>query len=71
MTKAGGYASIIAAISVWLYTVSESGFGANAGYTLFGVMAVATMFGVSAISLVLVSLVTKASDEAHLKRFFG
>ena len=71
MTKAGAYASIIGAISVWLYTFSESGFGANAGYSLFGVMPVATMVAVSAISLVVFSLVTRPPDDAHLKRFFA
>ena len=71
MTKAGAYASILASISVWLYTFSQSGFGANPRYSLFGVMPVATMVIVSAITLVLVSLVTKPPEEEHLKRFFA
>lgn len=71
MTKAGAYASILASISVWLYTFSQSGFGANPRYSLFGVMPVATMVIVSAIVLVLVSLVTKPPEEEHLKRFFA
>lgn len=71
LTKAGAYASIIGAIAVWLYTFSQSGFGANAGYTFLGVMPVATMVAVSAASLVLVSLLTKPPEEEHLKRFFN
>lgn len=71
LTKAGAYASIIGAIAVWLFSFSQSRFGANAGYTLFGVMPVATMVVVSALSLVVVSLVTKPPEEEHLKRFFS
>lgn len=71
LTKAGAYACVLAAITVWLYTFSQSGFGANAGYTLFGVMPVATMVTVSAVTMIAVSLVTKPPEESHLKRFFG
>lgn len=71
LTKAGAYASIVGAIAVWLFSFSQSGFGANAGYTLFGVMPVATMVAVSAVSLIVVSLLTKPPEEEHLKRFFG
>lgn len=71
LTKAGAYACIVAAISVWLYSFIQSGFGAKAGYTLFGVMPVATMVAASAVSMIVVSLLTKPPEEAHLKRFFG
>ena len=71
LTKPGAYASIIGAISVWLYTFSESGFGANANYSLFGVMPVATMVAVSSILLVVVSLITKPPTDEHLDRFFA
>lgn len=71
LTKAGAYASVITSISVWLYTFSQSGFGANARYTLFGVMPVASMVVASSIALVLVSLATRPPEEEHLKRFFA
>ena len=71
LTKAGAYACIVAAISVWLYSFIQSGFGAKAGYTLFGVMPVATMVAAAAVSMIVVSLLTKPPEEAHLKRFFG
>ena len=64
-------ASVITSISVWLYTFSQSGFGANARYTLFGVMPVASMVVASSIALVLVSLATRPPEEEHLKRFFA
>ena len=70
LTKIGAYASVITSISVWLYAFSQSGFGANPRYTLFGVMPVASMVIASTIALVLVSLATPPPEEAHVKRFF-
>lgn len=70
LTKIGAYASVITSISVWLYSFSQSGFGANARYTLFGVMPVASMVIASTIALIVVSLATKPPEEAHLNRFF-
>lgn len=70
LTKAGAYACVIAAISVWLYTFAQSGYGANPAYSLFGVMPVASMVAASTLAMILVSLVTRAPDEAHLERFF-
>ncbi|GAB5444074.1 MAG: hypothetical protein Fues2KO_44230 [Fuerstiella sp.] len=71
LTKAGAYASVLAAISVWLYTFSQSRFGANPDYLFLGVMPVASMVVASATALILVSLVTKPPADDHVKRFFN
>ena len=69
VTKAGAYASIIAAMAVWLWFFRESGFGGE--YTIFGgVMPVALSFGAGALALVGVSLVTKPPSEETLAKFF-
>jgi len=69
VTKAGAYASILAAMAVWLYYFRESGFGGE--YTLAGgVMPVALSFTAGAVALVGVSLVTKPPSEETLAKFF-
>lgn len=68
-TRAGAYASILAAMGVWFYYFRQSGFGGE--YTVMnGVMPVALAFGASAAALVLVSLVTRPPSEATLAKFF-
>lgn len=68
VTKAGAYASILAAAVVWFCFFRASGYGGE--YTVLGgVMPVTFSFAASAIALVVVSLVTKAPDEAHVRRF--
>lgn len=78
LTKAGAYASVIAAFGSWCYLFKQSEFAKNRTYTVdftlggvtYETMPVATMFLCSAIALVAVSLITKPPEEEHLKRFF-
>jgi len=69
MTRAGAYASILAAMAVWFHYFRESGFGGE--YTIGpGVMPVALAVAASTLALILVSLVTRPPSEATLDRFF-
>ena len=77
LTKAGAYASIIAAFGSWFYLFKQSNYAGNADYKLFlpgseyEIMPVAAMLVCSTLALVVVSLVTKPPEEEHLKRFFA
>jgi SSS family solute:Na+ symporter len=69
VTKAGAIASVIVTALVWLLLFRESGYGADRTYLFLGMMPVATIFACSLLSLVGVSLVTKAPSAATLKKF--
>lgn len=78
LTKAGAYASVIAAFGSWCYLFYRSDFASNRSYTVdftlggttYETMPVATMILASTLSLVIVSLVTSPPDREHLRRFF-
>jgi SSS family solute:Na+ symporter len=78
LTKAGGYACVLAMISSWSYLFWQSDFAAIHGYTvdltLFGhtlkTLPVATMVLCSSVAMVVVSFVTKPPSEATLAKFF-
>ena len=68
-TKAGAYASVVAAIAVWLYYFHASGYGGE--YTVWGgVMPAAIAFAASAAAMIVVSLITPAPSEATIQKFF-
>ena len=68
-TKAGAYASIIAAMAVWLYYFRASGWGGE--YTVWGgVMPVALCFAAAAVALIVVSLATAPPSAATVEKFF-
>jgi SSS family solute:Na+ symporter len=71
LTKAGAYASILAAIVSWVVLFWQSKFGLNPHYDVLGMMPVATMVASSTAALVLVSLVTRPPSEKALRRVFG
>ena len=78
LTRAGAYASIIAAFGSWCYLFAESEFARNRSYTVnftlggvtYETMPVASMILASTAALVLVSLITRPPDREHLSRFF-
>ncbi|MCA9256574.1 MAG: sodium:solute symporter family protein [Phycisphaerales bacterium] len=78
LTKAGAYASVLAAISSWIYLFHDSGYAEDETYTVtfniaggeYHVMPVALMFVASTVALVAVSLATKPPSAATLRRFF-
>jgi len=71
LTRLGAFASVIGAISTWLYMFSQSNFGADSQYRFLGLMPVATMIAVATGSIVVVSLITRPPEDAHLRRFFS
>jgi len=70
VTKAGAMASILMAAVVWVLLFRASGWGANPKYLFLGMMPAATMVISSALTLVLVSLVTRAPAPDVVERFF-
>ncbi|MEM6329692.1 MAG: sodium:solute symporter family protein [Planctomycetota bacterium] len=79
LSKAGAYASVLAAAGTWAYLFAQSGYGKNRTYALelaiagetYEVMPVAAMFLASTLALFLVSLITPKPSEATLAKFFA
>lgn len=81
LTWAGAYACILAAGGSWgwmFYSAVNSGRPLSdyllelpLGSTTYELMPVTGMILASSVAMIAVSLVTKAPDEAHLKRFFS
>ncbi len=69
-TKAGAFASVITMAVSWIFLFGQSEWGKDREFLFLGMMPVATMTILSAVALVVVSLMTKAPDEAHLQKFF-
>ena len=68
-TKAGAFASVIAAMAVWLYFFQQSGWGGE--YTVLnGVMPVAFSFGAGALAMLVVSLFTSKPSRETVNKFF-
>ncbi|MEX0718605.1 MAG: sodium:solute symporter family protein [Planctomycetaceae bacterium] len=70
LTKLGAYAGVLTTIGLWLWFFSESNYGSDTKYTVFGLQPVATMFVASAVAMVLVSLVTPPPSDATIAKFF-
>lgn len=70
VTKAGAYAAILATAVCWFMLFKASGYGANGSYLFGGMMPVVAMFATCSITLVIVSLFTKAPSEETLQKFF-
>lgn len=71
VTKAGVYASILAAAGVWLYLFRESQYGKSAESLHFGLTPVTFVFLAATAALVLVSLVTRPPSQATINKFFA
>jgi len=81
LTRAGAYACIIAAAATWgvLFRkafssgkpLSEYLLSVDVGGASYELMPVTAMIAVSTTAMIVVSMVTKPPEEAHLKRFFG
>ncbi len=70
-TKAGAYASILAAAALWGWFFFDSGYGADTNYLVWGMQPAAPITLSAATALVLVSLVTRPPSPATLAKFFG
>lgn len=69
-TKAGAYASVLAAGAVWFYLFWDSGYGANDQYLVKGMQVAAPCTAVAAVTMLLVSLATRPPSRATLAKFF-
>ena len=69
-TKHGGFASVLSVIVLWIYFFLKS--GRSEDYTVgdTGIMPVAVILTVSALTMIVVSMITRAPEEATLKKFF-
>jgi SSS family solute:Na+ symporter len=71
VTKAGAYASILAAAITWFWLFRDSGYGASGEHTHFGLAPVTFIFTAATVALVLVSMVTRPPSPATVAKFFG
>lgn len=69
-TKVGAYAAIIAGAVTWFSLFSASGYGANKGFLVLGVMPVVFIFLACAAGMLIGSLVSQPPAEATLNKFF-
>ena len=70
LTLAGAVASILVTAGSWLYFFWQSDFAANPRYLFWGMLPVATICLLSTVSLIAVSLCTRAPRQEVLDRFF-
>lgn len=69
-TKAGAIASVMMMVVVWSLLFRASNYGVDGSYLFLGLLPVATVFAASLVTLVGVSLLTKAPSEATINKFF-
>ena len=78
LTKAGAFACVLTATTVWGILFHQSGYGKNRtfalelplGETTYEIMPVAAIFAASLLALVVVSLATPPPKEETLRKFF-
>ena len=68
-TKEGAVASILAALTSWLYFFHLSGYGGEMVVGP-GIIPAAVCFGFAAVAMVIVSLITKPPSKETLQKFF-
>ncbi len=70
-TKAGAYASILAAAATWFFLFRDAGYGASGEPVRWGLTPVTFVFTASTLALILVSLITRPPSAATIQKFFG
>lgn len=70
LTKAGAYASVLAAGGAWFWLFRASHYGADAETPIWGMLPVIPIFAAATVALILVSLVTRPPAQAVVSRFF-
>jgi SSS family solute:Na+ symporter len=71
VTKAGAYASLLAAAGAWYWLFRDSGYGQLAEHAHFGLTPVTLVFTAATVALVAVSWITRPPSPATLDKFFG
>ena len=69
-TAVGAYASIAVTAVLWILWFQESGYGANKGFTVLGMLPMAPLTISSALALIIGSLVSRAPEERQINKFF-
>jgi SSS family solute:Na+ symporter len=70
-TKAGAYASVIAAAALWGYLFFDSGYGADTHYLVWGLQPAAPITLAAAAAMVAVSLMSRPPSRATIDKFFA
>jgi SSS family solute:Na+ symporter len=70
-TKAGAYASVVAAGAVWAWLFRDSGYGADQHYLVYGMHPVVPVIVASTVALILVSRVSSPPPREKIDKFFG
>lgn len=71
VTKAGAYASILAAAAVWFWLFRDSDYGALGEHTHWGLTPVTFIFTAATVALILVSLITRPPLPSTVDKFFA
>jgi len=71
MTKAGAYASVLAAGIAWGWLFRSSNYGGDQHFLIWGMMPVAVITAAATAALVLVSLITPPPSRATIAKFFS
>ena len=69
-TAVGAYACIAVTAVLWVLWFQESGYGANKGFTVLGMLPMAPLTIASALALIIGSLVSRAPEERQINKFF-
>jgi SSS family solute:Na+ symporter len=69
-TAVGAYACIAVTAVLWVLWFQESGYGANKGFTVLGMLPMAPLTIASALALIIGSLVSRTPEERQINKFF-
>ncbi len=71
VTKAGAYASLLAAAATWFWLFRDSQYGKLSEQAHWGLTPATLVFAAATVALVAVSLITRAPSRATIEKFFG
>ncbi len=66
----GAYACIAMTAVLWILWFKDSGYGADKGYTVLGMLPMAPLTVLSAVAMIVGSLLSKAPEERKINKFF-
>ena len=69
-TSVGVYACIAVTVVLWIVWFKESGYGADKGFKVLGMLPMAPMTMASSVALIVGSLVSPALEERQINKFF-
>ena len=70
VTAVGAYACIAVTVLLWVIWFKDSGFGADKGYAVLGMLPAAPLTMASAVALITGSLLSRAPEERKINKFF-